>query len=153
MDFVHCPESSLTRGWVSISLYNCFCALPGQSLSGSSPARLRPYFTLIFETPPIWRARSPDLHPQVQGGPVIPPGTGFPFVDFYDSQGYSGGILTRLHMGTTYVKVKFILRPTVCLSVRHPYGTRDQIFPFSLQLFFDSCGFVDVGRPDEKSGL
>jgi hypothetical protein len=34
------------------------------------------------------------------------------------------------------VKVKLILRPTVCLSIhlgiRHPPGTRDQFFPFSI---------------------
>jgi hypothetical protein len=34
---------------------------------------------------------------QEQGGPVIPLGTGFPFVASYGSQGYGGGILTRLH--------------------------------------------------------
>jgi hypothetical protein len=38
------------------------------------------------------------------------------------------------------VKVKVILRPTVCrpvrLGIRHPPGTRDQFFPFSLWLFF-----------------
>jgi hypothetical protein len=37
--------------------------------------------------------------PQVQSGPVIPPGTGFPFVASYDSQGYGGSILTRHHTG------------------------------------------------------
>jgi hypothetical protein len=37
--------------------------------------------------------------PQEQGGPVIPPGTGFPFVASYDSQECGGGILTRLHTG------------------------------------------------------
>jgi hypothetical protein len=37
-----------------------------------------------------WRARSPYLYSKEQGGPVIPPGTGFPS----DSQGYGGGILT-----------------------------------------------------------
>jgi hypothetical protein len=47
---------------------------------------------------PTWRARFPYLYPQEQGGPVIPPGTGFPFsVASYDSQGYGGGFLTRLH--------------------------------------------------------
>jgi hypothetical protein len=30
--------------------------------------------------------------PQEQGGPVIPPGTGFPFVASYDSQGYSADV-------------------------------------------------------------
>jgi hypothetical protein len=38
------------------------------------------------------------------------------------------------------VKVKVILRPTVCqpvrLGIRHPPGTRDQFFPFSFWLFF-----------------
>jgi hypothetical protein len=43
--------------------------------------------------------------PQEQGGPVIPPGTGFPFIVSYDLQGYGGGILTRLFTtlpGTEY---------------------------------------------------
>jgi hypothetical protein len=44
-----------------------------------------------------------------------------------------------------------ILRPTVSrpvrLGVRHPSGTRNQFFPFSLWLFLDICGFVDVGCP------
>jgi hypothetical protein len=38
--------------------------------------------------------------PQEQGGPVIPPSTlGSLFVASYDSQGYGGGIRTRLHKG------------------------------------------------------
>jgi hypothetical protein len=37
---------------------------------------------------------------QEQGGSVIPPGTAFPFVVSSDSQGYGGGIITRLHTGT-----------------------------------------------------
>jgi hypothetical protein len=32
--------------------------------------------------------------PQEQCGPVMPPGTGFPFVYFYGSQGSGGGILS-----------------------------------------------------------
>jgi hypothetical protein len=37
--------------------------------------------------------------PKEQGGPVIPPGTGFPFVASYDSQVYGGGIVTHLQTG------------------------------------------------------
>jgi hypothetical protein len=37
--------------------------------------------------------------PQEQGDPDIPPVTEFPFRLSYDSQGYGGGILSRLHTG------------------------------------------------------
>jgi hypothetical protein len=47
----------------TIYSYNCFWALPKQSLWGPSPAELRPYFTVSFETPPTWRARSQYLYP------------------------------------------------------------------------------------------
>jgi hypothetical protein len=44
----------------------------------------------------------PRIHiPQEQGSPVIPRALGSLFVASYDSQGYSGSILTRLHMGRT----------------------------------------------------
>jgi hypothetical protein len=49
---------SLTRGRVSNLLYNCFWALPEQSLLGPSPVELRPYFIVSSETPPTWRARA-----------------------------------------------------------------------------------------------
>jgi hypothetical protein len=59
---------SLTRGRVCNLLYNCFWALPEQSLLGRSPA-----------TPQPGVPGSRIYIPQEQGGPVIPPGTGFPF--------------------------------------------------------------------------
>jgi hypothetical protein len=37
--------------------------------------------------------------PQEQSDPIILPGLDSIFVDSYDSQGYGGGILTRLHTG------------------------------------------------------
>jgi hypothetical protein len=49
--------------------------------------------------------------PQEQDSPVIPPGTGFPFVASYDSQGYSAGIRTRLHAGS----VLYYINETVWL--------------------------------------
>jgi hypothetical protein len=82
--------------------------------------------------------------PQEQGGPVIPPDTGFQFVASYDSQGCGGGILTRLHTGLTRVGVEVTLRPTVGQSVlvsgRHPGPATN--FSFSLRFSLDSCGFV-----------
>jgi hypothetical protein len=52
---------------------------------------------------------------------------------------------------TWTIHVKVILRPTVSppvrLGVRRLNRTSDQYFPFSLWLFLDSCGFVDVERP------
>jgi hypothetical protein len=50
------------------------------------------FYCLRFQIPSTWRARHPYLYPQEQAGPVIPPGTGFPFVASYDSQDYSGDI-------------------------------------------------------------
>jgi hypothetical protein len=60
------------------------------------PQNSRSYFTVSSETPPTLKARSRIYTPQEQGGPVIPPGTGFPFIASYDSQGNSGGILNSL---------------------------------------------------------
>jgi hypothetical protein len=54
---------SLTRGRICNLPYNCFWALPEQSLLGRSPAELRPYFTVSSETPPTWKARFPYLYP------------------------------------------------------------------------------------------
>jgi hypothetical protein len=59
---------SLTRGRV------CNLLL----LASAVPWDSSPYFIVpILETPPTWRARSPYLYPQEQGGPDIPQGTGF----------------------------------------------------------------------------
>jgi hypothetical protein len=62
--FCNFVAPSLTRGRV----------LPKQSLLGRSPAELRPYFTVSFETPPTWRARFPYLYPPGTGWPSYTPG-------------------------------------------------------------------------------
>jgi hypothetical protein len=62
------------------AVYNFSWHSPAQSFSGPSSAGLMAtFYCLRFETPPTWRARSPYLYPQEQGGLVIPLGTGFPF--------------------------------------------------------------------------
>jgi hypothetical protein len=69
--------SSLTRGWVC--LYSCCWASPAQSFSGPSITGLiTTFYCLRFETLLTWRTRSSCIPPE-HGGPVIPPGIGFPF--------------------------------------------------------------------------
>jgi hypothetical protein len=54
-----------------------------------------PYFTVSDLRPPKPGWSGPRIFiPQEQSGLVIPPGTGFPLVASYDSQGYGGGIRT-----------------------------------------------------------
>jgi hypothetical protein len=60
---------SLTRGRVCNLLYNCFSALPEQSLLGRSPAELTAIFYCL-----IWD--SPNLEDQVRV--FVSPGTGWP---------------------------------------------------------------------------
>jgi hypothetical protein len=124
---------SLKRGRVCNLLYNCFWALPEQSLLGWSPTELMTIFTVSSETSSTWRARFPYFYPpgtgwprytpghwvpfpagsriyipQKQGGPVIPQALGFLSVASYDSQGYGGSILSRLHTGLKLLKSKAI---------------------------------------------
>jgi hypothetical protein len=51
--------------------------------------------------PQTWRPDPRIYIPQEQGGPVLPPCTGFLFVASYDSLGYGGGIRTCFHVGVT----------------------------------------------------
>jgi hypothetical protein len=61
-------------------VYNCCWPSSAQSFWGSSPTGLMTiFYSLRFDTPPTWKATSPYLYSQEQGGPVTPPDTGFPF--------------------------------------------------------------------------
>jgi hypothetical protein len=70
--------SSLMRGWVC--RLQLLLALASAVIFGSESRGTRDHILLSqVRDSPIWRARSPYLYLQEQGGPVIPPGTGFPF--------------------------------------------------------------------------
>jgi hypothetical protein len=72
---------SLTRVRVCNLLLNCFWALPEQSLLSRSPAELTVHILLShLRLPQLGGPGSRIYFPQEQGGPVIPPGTGFPLV-------------------------------------------------------------------------
>jgi hypothetical protein len=141
------------RGRVCNLPYNCFWTFPEQSLLGQSPAELTTiFYCLIWDSPNLEGQVPVFISSRNKVAQLYPQALGSLFAATYDLKDYGGGILTLLHTGSpvTQVKVKVILWPAVCrpahLGVRHPPGTRDQFFPFSLRLFFlDSFGFV--GRP------
>jgi hypothetical protein len=76
-----------------------------------------------------------------------PPGTGFPFVASYDSQGYVGGILTRLHMGLFYVytrHTRLVLTSKTCTKTISSDKKLSRCFEFTpegsgLSLHFLFC--------------
>jgi hypothetical protein len=70
---------SRTRGRVCNLLYNCFSCQSSHSWV-EVPQNSRPYFTVSFETPPTWRARSPYLYSPGTGWPSYTPGHWVPFL-------------------------------------------------------------------------
>jgi hypothetical protein len=85
-DFYYCPRVDGLLMWGALSdedwcvVYNCCWPSPAQSFSGPSPMRLMTlFYCLRFETPQPVRRRPRIYIPNEKGGPVISPGTGFPF--------------------------------------------------------------------------
>jgi hypothetical protein len=108
---------SLTRGQVC----NMLLLLV---LASAVPRNSGPYFIVpILQTCPTWRARSLYLYPTGTGSPrYIPWALGSLFVASYDSQGYGGGILTRLHTGKSEIFLLYIIyRNSVCTSQESHY--------------------------------
>jgi hypothetical protein len=68
---------SLTRGLVCNLLYNCFWALPEQSLLGRSPAELTTiFYCLIWDSPNLEGQVSVFISPRNKEAQLYPPGTG-----------------------------------------------------------------------------
>jgi hypothetical protein len=104
---------SLTRGWVCNLLIQLLLGLARAVTLGSKSRRTHDHILLSHLRLPQPGGPGHCIYiPQEQGGPVIPPGTGFPFVASYDSQGCSGGILTRLHTGNSSISSTSALVPT-----------------------------------------
>jgi hypothetical protein len=81
----------------------------------------RPYFTLSdSRLPQPGGAGSGIYIPQELDGSVYPQELGSLFVDSYDSQGYGGGIRTRLHTG-------FSLLLLTCLAYNNSAGTEQKV--------------------------
>jgi hypothetical protein len=91
---------SLTRGRVWNLLYNCIWALPVQSLLGRSHAELTAiFYFLIWDSPNLEGQVPVFISPRNRVTKIYPRALGSLFVASFDSQGYGGGILTRLHTG------------------------------------------------------
>jgi hypothetical protein len=98
---------SLTRGWVCNLLVQLLLGLARAVTLGSKFRGPHDHILLSHLRLPQLGGPGPSIYiPQEQGGLAIPLGTPFPFVASYDSQGYGGGILTRLHTG--YILSQFI---------------------------------------------
>jgi hypothetical protein len=148
-----CGVPSLTRGWVCNLLVNCFWALPEWLLWGPSPAELRQYFTVSFETPSTRRARSLYLYSPGTGWPSYTPVHWVPFSSplttrrWYSNPPPHGFLQVQVQVQVQVrVRVQVILRPTVswpiCLGIGHPSGVHDQIFVYCLT----NAGFLLRGR-------
>jgi hypothetical protein len=95
-----------------IYLYNLL------SLFGPSPAGLMTTsYCLILDSPNLEGQVPVFISPRNRMAQLCPRALGSFFVASYDSQGYGGGILTRLHTGflrfQVQVQVQVTLRPTV----------------------------------------
>jgi hypothetical protein len=79
---------SLTRGRVCNLLYNCFCALPEQSLLGRSPAELTAIFYCLIRDSPNLEGQVPAfISPRNGVAQLYPRALCSLFVASYDSQG------------------------------------------------------------------
>jgi hypothetical protein len=99
---------SLTRGRVCNLLYNCFLALPEQSLLGRSPAELMAiFYCVIWDSPNLDGQVPVFISPRNRIAQIYPRALGSLFVASCDSQGYGGGILTRFHTGPRSILISY----------------------------------------------
>jgi hypothetical protein len=105
-----CGMSSLTRGWVCNLLVQ-FAVTLGPKFRRTHNHILLSHLRLAQPGGP--GPRIPYLYPPGTEWPSYTPGRWVPFfAASYDSQGYSGSILNRLHMGHWTPEVEVKLRPT-----------------------------------------
>jgi hypothetical protein len=92
--------SCLTRGW--ICCLRLLLALASAIILGSESRGIHDHILLsqIRNFPNLKYRPSYLYTPRNTVAQLYPQALGFIFVAFYDSQGYSGGIRTHLHMGS-----------------------------------------------------
>jgi hypothetical protein len=79
-----------------INSYNCFWALPEQSLWGTNPAKLTTIFHCLIRDSANLEGQVPVfISPRVRVAQLYPPALGSLSVASYDSQGYGAGIHSK----------------------------------------------------------
>jgi hypothetical protein len=117
----------LTREWFCNLLYNCFWALPEQSLLGRIPAELTAiFYCLIWDSPNLEGQAPVFISPRNRVAQLYP-GHWVPFLSpLTTRRDYGGCILTSLHTGHW----KFLLLCTIfvyitCLKWQHGEAVRN----------------------------
>jgi hypothetical protein len=135
---------SLTRGWVCKLLYNCFWALPEQSLLGRSPAELTAFFYCLIRDSTNLEGQVPVFQSHVSavrnfqflplgglhGKHAVQRGIWLPTQHLLWDHGKPRKTLIELASFSKSKSKSHYDRHMswpVCLGVRHPSGTRDQI--------------------------
>jgi hypothetical protein len=102
--------SSLTRGRICNLFLQLLLGLARAVTLGSGSSRTHDHILLShLRLPQPGGPGSRIYIPQEQSGPVIPLGTGFPSVASYDSEGYGGGILSRLQTESPRLSLSVIV--------------------------------------------
>jgi hypothetical protein len=149
--------ASLTRGWICNLLVQLLLCLARAVTLGSKYSRTHDHILLSHLRLPQPEGTGPSIHiPQEQDGLVIPRPLCSLFVASYDSQGYGGGILTRLHTGHVVTLVSVTVKSYVTtdgqsvnqyVSVSSPpWACEQTLFPVRKLLFFYLCGAPSLTR-------
>jgi hypothetical protein len=140
----------LWRGDGSV-IYCCCLASPAQSLSGVSPAGLKTLFYCpnFLHSPNLEGQVPVFIFPREQSGPVIPPGTGFPFRRLLPLAGLRWGYYNPPPNGSISNSSRsrsYFTTDSQSVSM-YPYGTCEQILLPVGTLSSEICGLVAVGHP------
>jgi hypothetical protein len=136
--FSWCWTPSLTKELICYLFVQLLLGLASAVTLGFMSRRNQDHLLLsLFKNPPTWRTRRPYLYPQEQGGLIISSGTGFPF-NTYDSHGYGGGILIRLHTDSNSSYNATDGQSASSSWCRAPFEAHDQIWIVFVQQFFSS---------------
>jgi hypothetical protein len=137
--------SSLTRKRICNLLYNCFWALPEQSHLSRSPTEVTAiFYCLLWDSLNLEGQVPVFISPRNRVVQLYPRALGSLSVASYDSQGYGGSILTRLHTGchSVFLEFKYISMQSITWLTRGTNVVRYVLF--ALPFLRWVCVFCNV---------